>query len=792
MSTQRKFSVIGCVVAGGLVVLALLFGVAAYQFKKYQAALGSLPDKATPIVIAITDPQTGQAVPAGTPLLVHVSAGSPEALLSLELWVNGQIIGVQAAPAPDGITPFAADFAWTPSDPGTYTLVARGLQADKQSGDSAGVMIIVGPTEKAADEGGGADTGQSIPISNGGGGDGGSIPLPLPPAPPGGLDSIGPAQTWSLSVGEWLSGDSDGPPQAPQLTAEDEGCGATLSIHDLSQNEDGFIVFRMTETSPMLTKIATLEGQSELDWLTYTDESYTHANSYMVRAFNGVKVTDSNIVFVEGNPADCEQNASEPPLLSIQLTSLKTDIPADMVYCYKSLNGVDWSRWPATGFFMPGADGFDIQGQADSLLLNELEGKSLTLDLECWGWAGGVLKLLGRLHQDDIAPGLGDLQLVDGGLVAGLDLGEGYKPLGHTGEKAPTDPKMPKVFAIVFLGPDACLEHLPSKGGNLFESLLFCTWFPEYNQDQGQSQPYLVWYVSDGLCVNGQGAACNNFEYYLNRAALYDGQVGFNVYAQYNNSIPLATTPHDRTQFVVPPQGTCGESGFFFTVRMFYQGGPNDPDYPDHMIEGPDSNTVTSVFNCPPPSEVKLDVFFDTLHIGNLGDGIGGGDDLEIYASFVAEGKNPGSGSVLNLGYWGWSGGDCPDDSFTWLGVPNFLTLNTAGISQECPLQVENGDTSLGEQGLCASNTYSHCVGSYASNNNKIQITVGDGSQIRVAIHAMDYDENGDDDDVCHTEKLIGPESIFGWMGFTTSGEMSQGDNGSASCKVFFHVAPSP
>src|SRR5689334_7092084 len=189
MSAQRQFFVIGCGLAGVLLVLALLFGVAAYQFKQYQATIEDLPGKATPIVIAITDPHTGQTVPAGMPLLVHVDAGGPEALVSLELWANGQLVGIQAAPSANGITPFEADFAWTASDPGTYTLIARALQADNQSGDSAGVVVIVGPTEKTADEGSGGDGGQSLPISNGGAGGGGSLPLPLPPVPPGESDS---------------------------------------------------------------------------------------------------------------------------------------------------------------------------------------------------------------------------------------------------------------------------------------------------------------------------------------------------------------------------------------------------------------------------------------------------------------------------------------------------------------------------------------------------------------------------------------------------------------------------
>jgi hypothetical protein len=205
------------------------------------------------------------------------------------------------------------------------------------------------------------------------------------------------------------------------------------------------------------------------------------------------------------------------------------------------------------------------------------------------------------------------------------------------------------------------------------------------------------------------------------------------------------------------------------------------------MIEGPDSNTVTSVLNCPAPSEVKLDVIFDSLHIADLGDGATGGDDLEIYASFVAEGNNPGAGSVLNLGEWGWSGEDCPNDVFSVA-----TGLMTSGKVPNCPTVVTEGDFPVSEMFFCTSDTYSHCVGSYSTNNNKIQITVGDGSRIRVAIHAMDYDDDSPDDNVCQAETWVGPESIFGWQGFSASGSLSQGDNGSASCIVDFHIAPSP
>src|SRR5258706_2398251 len=123
MSNRRGFLVIGCIAAGALAALALLLGFAALQFMQYRTSVGQLPDKVSAITLAITDPHTGAQVTAGTPLLVHVSAGSAKPLLSLELWSNGQVVCVHAAPGPGRLSPFTADFAWTPGNPGTYSLV---------------------------------------------------------------------------------------------------------------------------------------------------------------------------------------------------------------------------------------------------------------------------------------------------------------------------------------------------------------------------------------------------------------------------------------------------------------------------------------------------------------------------------------------------------------------------------------------------------------------------------------------------------------------------------------------
>ena len=127
---------------------------------------------------------------------------------------------------------------------------------------------------------------------------------------------------------------------------------------------------------------------------------------------------------------------------------------------------------------------------------------------------------------------------------------------------------------------------------------------------------------------------------------------------------------------------------------MYYTGGPDDPDYPNTTIEGMESNTVNTWPFCPTPDEVELEVIFDSIVIDDLGDGIGGGDDLEIYGEFDA-GGSPGYGTSLHLRPWG-DHGDCPDDNVEWLG-----SLNMMG-TMDCPQMVKEGSISISTFGYFA------------------------------------------------------------------------------------------
>jgi hypothetical protein len=352
---------------------------------------------------------------------------------------------------------------------------------------------------------------------------------------------------------------------------------------------------------------------------------------------------------------------------------------------------------------------------------------------------------------------------------------------GNDAEKPPTDPRMPRVFAIILPGVQNCLNHTPSGGDNFWENLFYCTWYPEYHD---YDQPYLIWFVSD-RCLAGKGDDCLPLEYYQVRADSYGGNVGFNIYAQFSDAYPLQWTEPGLTAWpIAPPHEGCGSNVKFLNVRMFYTGGAEDPDYPNMTIEGPDSNTVNTSPFCPTPEEIELQVTFDSIVIDDLGDGIGGGDDLEIYGHFVAAGA-PGQGTSLHLRPWG-DHGDCPDDNVEWFG--SLSTLGTMG----CPQLVTEGSNSISSFGLlCSSSNPEFCTtGEYQTQNNTARITVTGGSYIKVGVHLWDWDHQSGDDPVCNAEVWIGPQSIYGWMDYKGSGYLHQGDNDNASCDVYFRINP--
>ena len=296
-----------------LLAMALVFlGLGAFvvfQVRDYRVQIAALQLAEPTIAVAITEPSPGSEFAAGLPLLARIDVNSALALSAIELWANDEFVGLfdqlqNESPSTIALIP------WIPSSSGDYALIARAVGRAGAIADSNPVFIRVTPSDFL----GSGIPEQINPILVGGGGEG-AAPAELPPAilpprsisSPGPEDLVAPAEPWQGGVGDWLGQlTTDEPPLAPTLSEPVDGCNVSLYIHDLSDNEDGFFVYRQTQSIPQWKLLTTLDAQSQADFITYTDPDVPGpTSSYKVVAFNSHGEAPSNPVSVALNPADC-------------------------------------------------------------------------------------------------------------------------------------------------------------------------------------------------------------------------------------------------------------------------------------------------------------------------------------------------------------------------------------------------------------------------------------------------------------------------------------------------------
>ncbi len=826
------------IVLPGFVILAALGGIAAFQYTQYRDVAARVPENTTPMRINILNPASGFQSPRGAPVLININASAlgPSPPLALELWANGRLVGLQAGPS-GGISPLSGRFAWIPTATGYYALIARARDNEKRTAtsDAMGVLITASTKPDQARE---TQTASIQPVfTNGTGGEElGSVhetataPLPEPPAQPDPHDSIGPAEPWDGDPLDWLSQLLVRTlPAAPELTAVPNGCGATLRIHDLSTNEDGFFVYRQLPHVPGWKRIATLSSQSKTKWLTFEDKGYSGVITYYVASFNNRREAPGNLAAVQVNPADCPTVSPEVPIVSVALADLKTDRPADHVYCYQSLGGVHWTRVPASGFFLPKANGFDTKNLTHNVLLSradspsnadsralptpELSNRGSSLDVECWGWRANVLQLLGKVHRDGLnlqTPG--DVSLTNAGLSATYTVNRSpvIKPLRGSGDgpQPPIeafDSRMPGVMAFPTTNVEYCKDHLASKGQDLLEAILFCTPYPEYAPNP---QPYMFWWAFDGLCANGKadnGANCKSVDWYRQRAVTYGGSLGYQLRYEYVDgpyeglgTESVAVTPYNRTVYVIPPLEPYGSQADVsnlcgvktkYEVQLFYDAGPSDPLYANMRLVSPQLGYAYFRFDCvSPPSQVAVDVTIDTLELDNVDDDDGGVEDVELYGSFQVNTSSMAtspSWGIRNLATWASLPEGCPNELFT-----GGLETNATG---ECPESFTSKMHNFKDLRLCASESYQYCGfgfddTTYLAQNNTIRIVVKEGDAIIMHTTLIDYDAASSDDNICVGSISTANKSLDTWSKIDGVWTMVYSNPGHASCKMHFRL----
>jgi hypothetical protein len=126
MSDKQKpiLVILGLLILCALVALAAIVG---YSFLN-PSSPGDAVAQAR-LSVSFTAPQSGERVPAGQPVMVHVVANSDDKIARIELWADGQLHAAQNSALPDGTSPFPLVAAWQPTSAGTHTLIARAFGA---------------------------------------------------------------------------------------------------------------------------------------------------------------------------------------------------------------------------------------------------------------------------------------------------------------------------------------------------------------------------------------------------------------------------------------------------------------------------------------------------------------------------------------------------------------------------------------------------------------------------------------------------------------------------------------
>ncbi len=655
---------------------------------------------------------------------------------------------------------------------------------------------------------------------------------PPPPFPPTADTPVTASEPWSPGLGgflPWLFA-SGGPPVAPELIGAGDGCNVMLSLHDKSDDEMGFRLYRSEiggDASP--EPLLTLAAGPETGWLPISDVvDHGSIYTYVAEAFDaggtsGPSATVTVNSFAAGCPAP-----EPPPLVSLVPTVLTTPQPVESVYCYVSSTGQIWSRFPEIGFLTVGEDGtLDHAGKVADVF-TQVDGPEIQTPAEnfwdCWGWTAGALIRVGWFSPDEeegkIPTEMLQLELtgdgggnplvtaeglpVPGGIALGVEsipvvtippaqsivdiAGTVFEDLVGTIDPTVTDLQMLAPRLHYSTETSDCVNRLPGWVKPDFRIAL-CHPGDDVGPDSGDlgdhPHPYLFWDLADpDNCGDPGNCLDPRTESYLPYTVV---DSGYHLYElTLNGEIPVKTFGFGEELFIVPPKGPC-ETLRVFEVRTFValDGGFSYESQSPHAI-------TLFAEPCAASVPVEIEVTFTTLSLGDIDDGIGD-DDIEIYGTFSAI-PTVGTGGSLLYGQ--------PKDLINCLSNESLpAAWNIPGVDKfwSCPQLKENGDTNLG-----VAPSYFKCKGDHSKKcgqnvqkpgNNTVHVTTEQGNDsILVSVDLWDLDSASAHDPVCQASMWVTKDAGSPWSQMDGgTWFMYQGDNGNASCTVwltFDVVAP--
>ena len=387
-----------------------------------------LPPNSAPVMVAIIHPTDGSGWSADTPIPVAAMAAGQVPVRKLELWVDARLFDTQEFSG-EHIYAYHA-WSWMPLTQGGHSLYVRAIDANGRTADSNVVNIQAAATAGflAVKTTSGGETLQSLADQNGLTLDqvsaqnpsiaplspispGTQIFLPLqfaqipaevgsPPLPPvisGPVDPavIGQPGNTTFLIERALN-NSKNLPTPPALAAVVGVCNVTLTIQDNSDPEDGFFVYGLNEGATSFHRLTSLQAHKGTGDLQYTVPNQRGHVEFYVSSYNASGEAKSAPVAVDVTAPQCNPGSGSQGNVKYEGGYLIMPASIQLAYLYASVNGGTWQRIPTDHLFMsPTAGKVDLRSKVQQLLGGASSGE---VDLDVWGWSGGVLEHLGQVH----------------------------------------------------------------------------------------------------------------------------------------------------------------------------------------------------------------------------------------------------------------------------------------------------------------------------------------------------------------------------------------------------------
>ena len=370
-----------------IVIAAIVFALIA----RIPSAALQLPPNTAPLMVVLNNPTDGSTWPVDTPVPVTVMVTGGAPIKNVEFWTDGHLFDTQTLSSDHQL--YYKVWYWLPLTEGAHAAFVRATDANGRTADSNAVHIqasaAAGLITVLTAQGG--ETIQSLAEQNG------ITPEqiaavnpsidPSGPLAPGALVFI-PGEPFNLPAASdnplpsspggpvvpAVEGLPGGPsfylertfnsnanvPAAPALTVSVEGCNVTLTIQDKSDDEDGFFVYALPETSVSFTRITSLKAHTGAGSLEYTVQNQRGNVQFYVSAYASAGESPSAPVAVDVNGLQCNPAQAETGGLKFEGGFLVLPDNLQLAYFYASINGGAWQRIPLDHQFLE-----PVTGQID-------------------------------------------------------------------------------------------------------------------------------------------------------------------------------------------------------------------------------------------------------------------------------------------------------------------------------------------------------------------------------------------------------------------------------------------